>query len=91
MKAILVVAALVAVALARPHNQHIQANTTQMSWGEFKAQFGKTYETTVEEVKRAAIYAENVKLIESMNTQGLTYTVGVNQFADLTKFVFVPR
>merc|ERR1712087_657165 len=45
---------------------------------------GKFYNGNVEEEKRFNIFKTNVDLIQDSNSKGLSYTLGVNQFADLT-------
>merc|ERR1712232_1254361 len=53
-------------------------------WGRFKNDFGKWYNGVDEEQKRFEIFKDNVDLILDSNSKGLSYTLGVNQFADLT-------
>jgi len=51
---------------------------------EFRRIFGKIY-TAEEEVERRRIFNTNVKYINDFNAKGTaTYTLGVNQFADMT-------
>jgi len=60
-------------------------------WSAFKNRFGKSY-APKEEGRRMAIFKENMAFIERHNldhAQGKeTYTVGVNQFADLSNAEF---
>eukprot|EP00043_Microstomoeca_roanoka_P006279 m.61649 g.61649 ORF g.61649 m.61649 type:complete len:340 (-) comp13351_c0_seq1:419-1438(-) len=62
---------------------------------QFKSKFNKTYESAEEEARRAVIFAENLAFIARHNAEaakGLhTYTLGVNQFADLTNEEFRSR
>jgi len=85
--AIVLVAALVACALAASPVK-VQLN----SFAGFKARFGKTYSNAAEEAKRAKIFADNLAFFAKHNAeyeQGLqTYTVGVNQFSDMTNAEF---
>lgn len=64
-------------------------------WESFKTKFEKTYADQDEEQKRKVVYFENVKSIEEHNKkydQGeVTWTMGVNQFSDLTKDEFKNR
>uniref|UniRef100_A0A7S4LPA9 Uncharacterized protein n=1 Tax=Oxyrrhis marina TaxID=2969 RepID=A0A7S4LPA9_OXYMA len=53
-------------------------------WEQFKAQYGKSYNGESEEAHRKGVFTTNVRLIEQENSKGLSYTLGVNQFADLT-------
>jgi len=86
--AIAVVLALVAMAAAVPAVQEVRLN----SFAAWKIQFGKTYESPEEEAYRASVFADNVAFHTKHNEefkQGLhTYTVGVNQFSDLTSAQF---
>jgi len=60
-------------------------------WGSYKAQFGKKFAQKEETVRRA-IFESNVELIRLHNLEfdlGLhTYTLGLNQFADMTSEEF---
>eukprot|EP01147_Barroeca_monosierra_P001656 gene1656-4786_t len=64
------------------------SRATAYTFDEFKSQFGKVYESVEEEARRAQIFADNLAFISRHNTEaarGLhTYTVGINQFTDLT-------
>ncbi len=62
--------ALVAVALAHP------------TFSQYKAQYRKNY-SVVEEKLRAFIYQSNIELIEAHNAEGHSYTLGVNEYADM--------
>ncbi len=50
----------------------------------FKTQFNKVHGSQLELEYRLAVFSENMKFAEEHNQQGLSYTLGVNQFADLT-------
>ncbi|VVB16703.1 unnamed protein product [Arabis nemorensis] len=55
-----------------------------LSFARFAHRYGKRY-LSPEEIKlRFTIFKENVDLIRSTNKKGLSYKLGVNQFADLT-------
>lgn len=60
-------------------------------WQSFKEEHGRTYETA-EEAKRKDIFTRNLKKIEIHNylhSKGLkSYTLGINQFADMETFEF---
>jgi len=77
MKVFILVACLVAVAVAR--NAEFET---------FKARFGKTYKSQFEEKYRLGVFEKNLELIKEHNQkfeQGkTTFTLAVNQFADLT-------
>merc|ERR1712127_736890 len=65
--------------------------TVNQDWIGYKSKFGKTY-SAVEESRRFAIFKENAAYINRHNLDHSvgkeTYTVGVNQFADLTNAEF---
>jgi C1A family cysteine protease len=58
-----------------------------MSWGEWKEQFGMTFNGP-EDATREATFNENVAFIESENAKGNSYTLGVNQFTHLSNEEF---
>jgi len=58
-----------------------------MTWGEYKAHYGMAFNGD-EEATREAAFNANIALIESENTKGNKYTLGVNQFAHLTNEEF---
>ncbi|CAM0908136.1 unnamed protein product [Alopecurus aequalis] len=54
------------------------------------ANHGRSYATTEEKLRRFEIYRSNVEFIEAANQDGrLTYTLGENQFSDLTHEEFL--
>ncbi|XP_031113876.1 senescence-specific cysteine protease SAG39-like [Ipomoea triloba] len=56
---------------------------------EWMAQYGRVYGDETEKAKRFQIFKENVKVIESFNQAGdQPYTLGINEFADLTNDEF---
>ncbi|XP_050217052.1 thiol protease aleurain-like [Mercurialis annua] len=55
-----------------------------LSFARFAHRHGKVYESEEEMKLRFAIFSESLDLIRSTNKKGLTYTLGVNEFADLT-------
>merc|ERR1712242_397707 len=66
--------------------------TVNQDWQSFKAKFGKNYANAAEESRRFAIFKENTAFIARHNADHKigkeSYTVGVNQFADLTNAEF---
>jgi len=62
-----------------------------MKWKHFKQEFGKAYNGNDEEQKRYEIFKSNVDIIYDVNSQNLSYTLGVNQFADLTSDEFAAQ
>ncbi|KAI9113861.1 hypothetical protein K1719_015112 [Acacia pycnantha] len=55
-----------------------------LSFARFAHRYGKRYETADEVKFRFLIFSDNLKLIRSTNRKGLSYTLGVNHFADWT-------
>jgi C1A family cysteine protease len=66
------------------------ACSTQPSFNEWAEQYGKRYEPT-ERDYRISVYEENVAKIEAHNAKSLSWTMDVNQFADLTADEFKAR
>jgi len=54
------------------------------AFSKFKQEYSRNYATIEEESKRYAIFKENVDWINNHNKLGLSYTVGINNFADIT-------
>jgi len=61
------------------------AAATDAEWEQFKTQFGRSYNGDGEETARRAIFNDNLGRITDTNSQNLGYTLGVNQFADITE------
>ena len=59
------------------------ACSTQPSFNEWAEQYGKSYEPT-ERDYRISVYEQNLAKIDAHNALNLSWTMGVNQFADLT-------
>jgi C1A family cysteine protease len=55
----------------------------QQQFIEFSAKYNKKYETA-EVFKRLAIFKDNVEFINQHNSENHTYTLGVNEFSDLS-------
>jgi hypothetical protein len=55
---------------------------------QFKANHGKSYASAEEEAHRFAVFQDNLAFIEKHNAEKHSYTVGINQFADLTNAEF---
>jgi len=84
MKLTLVVAALVSVTLASVGHDELQ-------FARFREQFGKTYHTRSEHARRFSIFQQNLRKYEQHNKSGASWTMGVNQFSDLTDQEFEDR
>merc|ERR1711865_1304296 len=61
-----------------------------MSWADWKDQFGMTFNGE-EDASRQAVFEATVAHIETENTKGNTYTLGVNHFSHLTEDEFVAQ
>jgi len=72
-----------------------QAFDLDTEWEKFKIEYGKNFLAGQEHDARKNIFANNLKFIEKHNAEhalGLhTFTVGINQFADLTNEEFVQQ
>ena len=61
----------------------------QLLWDDFKATFGRTYESRDDEAARFRIFVDNLKLIDERNAaEAGTAQHGVSPFADLTPAEF---
>lgn len=72
-------------------NKHPHVHPQQLSFSEFKATFNRTYANETEEAYRAAVYNKLASEIEVHNAKGLSYTLGINQFSDMTHEEFKGR
>jgi len=72
MKVILILACILAIALASAEFQ------------QFSIKFNKKYDTKEEYQKRLDIYTQNKQFIEEFNKGKESYTLAINEFADLT-------
>ncbi|KAJ1703384.1 hypothetical protein LUZ63_003163 [Rhynchospora breviuscula] len=62
------------------------------TYEKWMGEFGRVYSSDTEKQNRFEVFKTNFQFIESMNKQpGLTYTVGLNEFADLTNEEFVTK
>jgi cathepsin L len=85
MKVILLLA-LVAVAAA------VSASTYEYSFVGWTTKFNRTYSSEVEKQLRFEIFKDNMDKIEKHNAdKSQTYTMGLNQFADMTQHEFAAK
>jgi len=61
------------------------------SWTAWKAKYGKTYLSAEEDSVRQAIFSKNVAYIQKHNAANTGFTLGMNQFGDLTNAEFQAR
>ncbi|CAA6664648.1 unnamed protein product [Spirodela intermedia] len=55
-----------------------------LSFVRFVRRYGKSYDSAEEIRRRFSIFVDNLRLIRSSNRRGRSYTLGINQFADMT-------
>lgn len=65
-------------------------NDATEDWSAFKQTFGKTYDNA-EESRRLNIFISNLEYISAENAKGHNFTLGVNQFSDLTPEEFATQ
>jgi cathepsin L len=88
-RVVLLVLALAAVALAWQPHLFSSMTRSRALFDSFTLRYNKTYTTDAERQKRFAIFVSNVAYINSFNAAGnATYSLGINQFADLTNAEF---
>lgn len=81
MKTLVAFLCCVAAAAAFPATKEEQ----NLEWSAWKKFHGKTYSSETEETFRSGIWLNNMKIIEKHNADKRhTYTLGMNQFGDLT-------
>jgi len=61
----------------------------QQAFQEFVVKYKRSYDGALEMFKRFEIFKENFRIIQESNAQGHSYTLGVNQFADMSDAEFV--
>jgi len=96
-KAVVVLCGLVAVTSAEALEVSLQsrpavvdelltstAHSASDKWGIFKEKFGKNYATFEQETAAFEAFAENERIIKEHNAKGLSFTLGHNEFSDLS-------
>ncbi|XP_044262263.1 procathepsin L-like [Tribolium madens] len=88
METFVIILITVSATLASP-----QRTINDQTWSKFKQTHNKEYSTKTEEVKRLAIFRENLSKIEAHNTRfkngEVTYFKAMNKFSDLTTDEFL--
>merc|ERR1719382_2043067 len=79
---VLLLAALCSVALSA------QADYTRLQFARFQETYGKRYHTRAESQFRHDVFVANLKKMEEHNRSGAKWTMGVNQFSDMTEAEF---
>lgn len=88
MLAIMLVSILCITSGARPEKITKEATVMEKRYKNWMKQHSKTYENKEEWNMRFGIYQSNLKYIEFINAQNLSYKLTDNQFADMTNFEF---
>merc|ERR1712127_758343 len=83
MKVVLLTLATLGLALASP-----QLEYNKIQFAKFKLDFNEQYHTRAEHELRFEIFQANLKKNNAHNKAGLSYTMGINQFSDLTDSEF---
>jgi C1A family cysteine protease len=89
-----IVALVVASVVAVPTNQMHRATPRNLdafeaTFAAWKVTHNKEYESEWEHGRRLAIFVENAGFVERHNSEGHSWTMGLNQFADLTSEEFL--
>lgn len=62
----------------------LPSNATTVLFESWKQEHSKSYKSDSEEIYRRTVFHQNVQKINTHNGSGASYTMAVNQFADLT-------
>ena len=80
-----VLASVVALAGAAPHHSELtMEKEVTYTFGHFKQEFKRSYDSEHEETRRSAIFNANLKMIREHNSKATSWKLGVNDFMDLT-------
>ena len=63
----------------------------QQLWSQFKSKYDKNYQNDAEENQRFNIFRNNVEFIEKHNQEKHSFSLGINEFADMTQEEFRKR
>lgn len=90
LKLCLLVVLSTIMVMAAPTNSDSKEDSLSVEdqWAKFKVDYNRTYKTAEEEAKRFDVFKENLKKVEEHNKKfeagETTYTLGINDFSDLT-------
>lgn len=88
MMKLVALAALLGAVVAVPSNHNNADSLASLgmsaAFGFWKQQYNKTYATKEEHMKREQIFIQNAIYIEKHNSEGHSFTLALNQFADMT-------
>nr|AAI29306.1 Zgc:158580 [Danio rerio] len=74
--------------LANPFQDYVNTHPVSHAhrmFGPFKEKFNRQYESEKEHEERENLFLHTFRFVHSNNRAGLTYSVGINHFADKTK------
>merc|ERR1712241_1049130 len=80
---VLLLSLFLGLAFALPGDEY-----ARVQFAKFKMDHQKVYKTRSEHESRFQVFAENLKMIAAHNNAGHSYTLGINQFSDLTQEEF---
>jgi cathepsin L len=66
-------------------------NIIDVKFANFVSEHNKQYQSSDEYHYRMRVFSENIKYIDEINSQNRSYTLSINQFADLTNSEFKSR
>ena len=79
---------LTVIATVLTLSQSYNFTTIEQKWNhfeEFMIRFKKIYESSEELEHRFSIFRNNLEYIQQVNQEGRSYTLGINQFTDMTQ------
>jgi len=78
------IVALATLALASSASAFLSESQYEGLFGAYVTEYSKTYETTTDFFEHYNAFKDNVAYINQRNTENNTFTLGINQFTDLT-------
>jgi hypothetical protein len=85
MKSSLLIIALIAVSA---YSYSFTADEHEFLWEAFRVQHGKTYDNAFEAMRRFKIFKDNLEVVKTHNDAKKSWTMGMNEFGDLTHAEF---
>ncbi|XP_069689968.1 crustapain-like [Periplaneta americana] len=67
---------------------HLHTQRDLEEWKNYKIKYGKKYESVEEDIRKMSVYFENKERVEKHNAGEHSYTLGINQFSDMSKEEF---
>ena len=84
----IVCASLLTISVSVPATNVVDARKAFAQW---KITFNKQYATPMEEKKALSVFIQNDRIIHEHNRGGLSYTLGHNEFSDMTTDDFISK